>query len=158
MVNGYSLKTYDKKTMVRAIGKHLPISLKTSVEVLKYIKGKNVVKAKTLLEEVVAAKRAVPFNVYKKDIPHRKGKGLSVGRFPKKTSENIIHLLNLLQANAKDKGLDEKSLIIIHAAAQNGPNLMHYGRLRRRMRKITHIELAAEEIKAKKKSQEVDKK
>jgi len=150
MVTKYCLQTYDSKTMVKVVGKFLPISLKTSVEVLNYVRGRNVNKAKYLLEEVAEGKRAVPFNIYKKDIPHRRGKGISVGRFPKKTSEHIIKLLSLLQANAKDKGLDENSLIIIHAAAHDGPNLMHYGRLRRRMRKVCHVELAAKEDKKKK--------
>ena len=149
MTNKYSFQAYDEKTMVRVSGKHLPISFKTSVEILQFIKGKNVDKAITLLGEVAEAKRAVPFLKYKKDVPHRRGK-MSVGRFPKKASENIISLLNLIKANAKDKGLDEKSLMIIHAAAQSGPNLWHYGRQRRRLRKVCHAEIVAQESKKKK--------
>lgn len=153
----YSLQTYDPKTMVKVVGRHLPISLKTSVEVLNYIKGRKVSQSITLLEQVSEGKIALPFKRYKKDIPHRKGK-MSVGRFPKKTSQNIIKLLNLLQANAKDKGLDDESLQVIHAAAHPGPNLMHYGRHRRRFRKVCHVELAAKEVKKTKPKEESNKK
>jgi large subunit ribosomal protein L22 len=146
MKNKYSFQEFDVKNMVRVRGKSLPISMKTTSEVLKYIRGKEVNKAIRLLEEVKDAKRAVPFLKYKKDIPHRKG-NMSVGRYPKKVSENMILLLNLLKSNAKDKGLDEDSLSIIHSAAHAGPNLMHYGRQRRRLRKICHVELIAQEKK-----------
>ncbi len=142
----YSFQKYDEKKMVRVRGRHLPISLKTTTEVLRFVKGRNIDKAISLLEEVKEAKRPVPFLRYKKDIPHRKGK-ISVGRFPKKVSENVINLLESLKANAKDKGLDEKSLSIIHAAAHPGPNLWHYGRHRRRLRKVCHAEIVAQEAK-----------
>ena len=133
--------------MVRILGKFLPISLKTTTEVARFIKGYNVNKAITLLKEVAAAKRPIPFLKYKKDVPHRKGQGMSVGRFPKKVSEELIKLLELLKANAKDKGLDAEKLIIIHAATQSGPKMWHYGRLRRRRRKVSHFELVAQESK-----------
>jgi len=144
----YSFQEYDSKSMVRVSGKHLPISLKTTSEVMKFIKGRKVNQAIALLEQVRDAKIAVPFLKYKRDVPHRKGK-MSIGRYPKKVSEHTIMLLNLIKANAKDKGLDEETLSIIHAAAQQGPNLWHYGRQRRRLRKVCSIELVAQKTKEK---------
>ena len=150
MVEGYSFTKYDQKNMVRAKGKFAPISLKTTTEVLRYIRGRNIDQAITLLGEVKDAKRPVPFTRYNKDVPHRKGKGLSIGRFPKKVSEYLIDLLNLVKANAKDKGLKEDSLSIIHAAASPGPKLWHYGRHRGRQRKVCHVEIVAQETEKKK--------
>jgi large subunit ribosomal protein L22 len=151
MVVKYSFQGYDEKKMTRVMSKFTPISMKTTLEVLHYIKGRNIQQALTLLEEVSEEKRPVPFLRFKKDIPHRKGAGLSIGRFPVKVSQQVSLLLNSVIANAKDKGLDEKSLIIIHAAVQTGPKLWHYGRQRRRLRKVCHIELVAKEIKNTKK-------
>jgi large subunit ribosomal protein L22 len=143
----YSFQEYDKKTMVRVSGNHVPISLKTTTEVLSFIRGRNVNQAIRLLHEVSEAKRPVPFLKYKKDVPHRKGAGISIGRFPKNVSIALIALLESIIANAKDKGLDETSLTIIHAAAQSGPKLWHYGRKRRRLRKVCHVGIVAKEVK-----------
>jgi large subunit ribosomal protein L22 len=138
---------YDIKKMVRVRGNHLPLSQKTSCEVMRYIRGRNVKQAIRLLEEVRDEKRPVPFLKFKRDIPHRKGQGLSVGRFPKKVSIHTIELLTLLLANAKDKGLSETELAVVYSATNPGPNLAHYGRIRGRLRKVCHLEIVGAEKK-----------
>jgi large subunit ribosomal protein L22 len=138
---------YDLKKMVRVRGNHLPLSQKTSCEVMRYIRDRNVQKAIRLLEEVRDGTRPVPFLKFKKDVPHRKGQGLSVGRFPKKVSIHTIQLLTLLLANAKDKGLSEKALTVVYSAVNPGPNLPHSGRIRGRLRKVCHIEIVGAEKK-----------
>ncbi|MBT3940738.1 50S ribosomal protein L22 [Candidatus Woesearchaeota archaeon] len=142
--------------MARAKANYAPISMKTTYEVLRLIRGRNLDQAVTMLGEVKEAKRPVAFLKYRKDVPHRKGDGLSIGRFPRKVSIELIELLTLVKANAKEKGLKEDALIIIHAAVNSGPNLWHYGRIRRRRRKSCHVEVVVQEKEQKKK--EVKKK
>jgi large subunit ribosomal protein L22 len=149
MVEKYSFTEFDSKTMARAKNKHAPISLKTTTEVMRFIRGRKVEQAIMLLSEVRDAKRPIPFLRYNRDVAHRKGKGISVGRFPKKPSIEVMQVLELVKANAKDKGLSEDALTIIHAAAQQGPNLWHYGRHRGRRRKVCHVEIVAQETKKK---------
>jgi len=141
----YAFQKFDPKEMVRVVGRSLPISTKASVEIAAFIKGKQIDKAITNLEKVVEGKLAVPYKRYVKDIPHRKGAGMRTGRFPKKASKHIIVLLKSLRSNAQNQGLDTSKLFIIHAAAQKGPIVFHYGR-RRTKRKNTHFEIVAKQI------------
>ena len=59
----------------------------------------------------------------------------------------VILLLSNLKSQAEGKGLNIPELMIIHAATHKGTRAWHYGRLRRRMRKITHVEFVAAEKK-----------
>lgn len=139
----YSFQKYNPKNMAKVIGTLLPISSKTSREVAKAIKNKQLDKAITYLERVTELKQAVPYKRYNRDVPHRPGK-MAAGRYPVKTSEHIIKLLHSLKSNAQNKGLDTTKMVIVHAAAQKGENRARYGR-KRAVRKNTHFELVAEE-------------
>lgn len=141
--------------MAKVIGTALPISHKISREVAKFIKNRQIDKAMNVLKQVTEKKQAVPYKRYNRDIPHKPGK-MAAGRYPIKTSEQIIKLLKSLKSNAQNKGLDTTKLIIVHAAAQKGEKRMRFGR-QRRERKNTHFELVAEEketVQKKKKKQE----
>ncbi len=153
---GGTYQQYDSKTMAKVVGIYLPISPKDSREIARAIKGKSIDSAIKHLQNVVEKKQAVPFKRFNRDVPHRRGKGFGAGRFPKKASEHIIKLLKHLKANASDKALDAESMKIVHAAAQRGPVLWHYGRWRGRRRKCTYFEAVAEEIK--KREKKIEKK
>ncbi len=146
-----SFQSFDPTQMVKVIGRSLPISTKTSVDVLRFIKGKKVSVAKRYLKQVEKGERAIPLRK-SREIPHRVGK-MGAGRFPKKASWQIVRLLNQAEAEAEAKGLSTDDLVIIHTAAHKGPTLWHYGR-RRVKRKVTHIELVAKERKKEKKTEE----
>jgi len=122
--------------------KDLPISTKQSVEVARFIRGKNLKKVKILLEEVLKKKIAVPYKRYNKDTPHRPGK-IASGRYPQKTSINFLKLLKSMEANAENKGLNVDSLIISEVVANKAASQWHYGRMRRRMMKKTNIMIKA---------------
>src|SRR3989344_410253 len=116
----YSFQGYDGKTMTRVVGKNLKISAKKSYEVANFIRGKNVNVALNDLKLVVEEKLAVAKLIYS------------------------------LKANAKEKGMDEKKLTIIHAAVHKGARIQHNGR-NRGVRKNAHFALVAKEIEKKKK-------
>lgn len=147
---GYSFQNYNPKNMVRVLGKTLPMSTKASVNVAAHIKGKQVDKVLNYLKAVIETRAAIPYKRYNRDIPHKPGKGFGPGRYPKKVSEHVIELLEKLKSAAATKGLDTSKLTVIHAAAQKGPVVWHYGR-RRIKRKNTHFEIVAKEVEPKKK-------
>jgi len=135
--------------MARTIGLSLPISLKDSIEVCNYIRGKDVDEAKKLLENVTCEKQAVPMRRFNKDRGHKKGIG--PGKYPKNVCKEILELLEGVAANAQFKGLNTSSMLVKHISVQKGATQWHYGRQRRRQMKRTHIELVVEEQKKEKK-------
>ena len=85
------LKDYNKETMAKVSGRALSISTKQAIVVCNFIRGKNVQKSKELLYDVVKKKIAVPFTRFNKGLGHKKGMGS--GRYPIKTSQTIVELL-----------------------------------------------------------------
>ncbi len=136
------------ETVAKVIGRNLSISTKQAAEICKFIRGKPVKKSKELLSKVAEGKLAVPFTRFNRDMGHRKGK-IAAGRYPKRASLEIIKLLNSLEANAQNKGLDSNSIYIKKIVANKASTPWHFGRLRRRKMKRTHIEIVAEELQKK---------
>ena len=143
------------ENIAKVHGKDLPISKKHAVEICDFIRGKPVQRSKELLQEVVNMERALPFRRFNKDMGHRKGK-IASGRYPKKASEMVIGLLESLEANAQNKGMDTKSLYIKTIIANKAHTPWHFGRLRRRKMKRAHIEIIAME-KAQKQTEAKDR-
>ena len=141
----------------KVIGRNLTISTKHAIVISKFIRGKNLKWAKKKLEGVIDMKVAVPFTVHNKKVAHRKGK-MAAGRYPVNASKEILMLLNSLDANAQNKGLDTDSIYISSIIPNHASRPMHSGRKSRTMMKRTHLEIIAEEkVKEKKqiKKQEV---
>ncbi len=76
-----------KKTEAIVRGVSLPLSTKYSAAICKFIKNKKIEKAIIDLEDVLKQKKVIPM---KGEIPHKKGKGIMSGRFPKKATEHFI--------------------------------------------------------------------
>ena len=122
--------------IARAI--NVAISTKQSVEIANFIRKKHIQKAKMILQEAIDHKKAIPFKRYNKDMGHKPGK-IAAGRYPEKSAQAFIRLLNTVQANAENKGLDANTLIIDEIKADKGPQQWHYGRLKRRKMKNTNL-------------------
>ncbi|PIY60456.1 50S ribosomal protein L22 [Candidatus Woesearchaeota archaeon CG_4_10_14_0_8_um_filter_47_5] len=135
--------SYLKETMARAIGIALPISTKQSIEICSFLRGKKLDESITLLEEVVAKKRAIPFTRFNRDMGHRTG--MAAGRYPLKSSQEIMRLLQSVKSNAQQKGLNTSHLVIQHICAHRAAKQWRYGRHRRRTAKRTHIEVVVSE-------------
>lgn len=141
-----NVKTTEKKEhFVSAKSVNLPISTKQSVEISNFIRGKSLQKSKMLLDEVTEHKKAVPYKRYNRDTGHKPGK-IASGRYPEKAISHFLKLLNTAEANAEDKGLDSKNLIITEIKADKGTQQWHQGRLRRRRMKNTHLFVKVAEI------------
>lgn len=133
--------------MAKAVGRALPISTKSSVEVCNFIRNKSLQDVKKILEAVIKEKKAIPFRIYNSDRGHKKSIG--PGRYPKKIARELLKLVNAVEANAQFKGLDTSSLFISHICPQRAGKTWRFGRQRRRVMKKTNIEIMIKE-KAKK--------
>ena len=123
---------------------NVSISTKDSIEICNFIRYKPLIKAKQMLQKVLEKKIAVPFKRYNLDLGHKPG--IASGRYPEKPIKEILKLLDLVQANAENKGLDGENLVITKLIANKGLHQMHYGRKRSRRFKRTHLEIFVKEI------------
>ncbi len=145
----YSVKNL-KENQAKAIAKDASVSTKTSIETVKFLKGKTTKIAIAYLEKVLEKKLAVPYKRFTDGVGHRKGSGITSGRYPQKLSKALILLIKNVETNASMKGLGEE-LRIVSFVANRASIPMHYGRHPRREMKRTHIEIIVEEIESTKK-------
>ncbi len=124
-------KTKIKKPQVNEVtgkGIYLPISSKISVEVCRAIKGKDVEKAKRILNDAIEIKRPIRYYRYNKDTPHKPGKGFGAGRYPVKVSKYIMGVLENAIANAVYLNLDPERLYIKLARSERAISKEKRGR------------------------------
>jgi large subunit ribosomal protein L22 len=137
---------------IEAVSKavYLPISIKETVEVCHFLRGRTVKRALTILERVTQLKEAIPYFRYNKGgVGHKAGYG--PGRYPVNVCKVMIKLVKDVQANADQKGMNKENLVISRMLANKGPNTYHYGRHRGHIKR-THIEIAVTEQKETKKA------
>jgi len=142
--------------MARSAISAASVSTKHCVEIANALRGKKVDRAKTILDDAINLKKAIPYLRFKKGVGHKKGIG--PGRYPVKASTEVLVALNTCEANALSKGLNTDGLKIIHISAHMASRPWHYGRARRRKMKRTNIEIVLEESVKSKTESKVQKK
>ena len=151
----YSFKDFDAEHMARCVGTNLPISTKHAVEICKFIRNKNLQKAKEVVAKIAKKKIALRFTRFNKGVGHKPGIG--PGRYPVKACKEIGKLLDSVESNAVFKGLDANYLIIKHISGQRASRPMKYGRRTRGESKRTHVEIVVQEVIKEKKKEETKK-
>ena len=141
------------KQIARVKGNDMPISTKHAIEICNFIRGKKLHKSVEYLQKVSELKVAIPYTRMNRGVGHRSGH-MGPGRYPEKAARHIIQLLNSLEANAQNKGLDVNALVIKQIIANKAAEPWHPGRHRRIKMKRTHIEIVAEEAEKKQKKEE----
>jgi large subunit ribosomal protein L22 len=150
---GYSIieEELDPEKTAKASGREIRVSHKSAREICRTIKGMTLAKAKTYLRDVTEKRKAVPFRRYKKKLGHRHGLDKAfAGRYPVKTAQKILHVVEGAEANAENKGLDLDRLSVLHAAAYPGIKIKRYtprahGRASPKYETTTHIEIVLDE-------------
>lgn len=154
----YSVKGIDEVRTAKAMMWDAPISIKEAYEILKIIRGMKLKDAMKFLEKVINKEQAIPYVRYKLGIAHKRGLSKAfpkwaspIGRYPVKCAKYILDLLNNVQNNAENKGLDLDRLVITHIAAHKGPYLKRwmpraFGRATPKFRALTHLEVVVEEM------------
>ncbi|MCL4324719.1 MAG: 50S ribosomal protein L22 [Candidatus Thermoplasmatota archaeon] len=117
-MKGYTFAAKKSESVAKARGRELHISPKKAYEVMNAIRGLPLEDAKSLLEDVVELKRAIPFRRYNQETAHKRGIG--PGRYPKKVAQQVLIVLQNAEANAEDEGLNVDDAYIKVAAASRG--------------------------------------
>ena len=136
----------DKANIATVKGLNLPISTKASIEICNYIRYKQLNRARNELNLVLEKKLAIPLKRFHKDRGHRESIG--PGFYPEKPTKEIIKLLNSIEANAQNKGLNTDSLILKKIIVNKASTPSHSGRNRGLMKR-THIEIEVHEAEPK---------
>ncbi len=133
----------ETKMSASVKGVSLPISAKTSVNICNVIRNKPLLRAKQILQDAVDLKRAIPMTRYNMDLGHKKT--MAAGSYPFKAGNAFLKLLNSLQANAENKGMNVNSLVIVKAMSNRAETRWRPGRKGRAKAKTAHVELIVEE-------------
>ncbi|MEW6295407.1 MAG: 50S ribosomal protein L22 [Candidatus Diapherotrites archaeon] len=149
----YNYRIGNEAKIAKATAKNARASLKYSTELGRELKGMKLKRAAEFLGNIITKKEFIPLRKYVKKMGHRKGKSISftkTGRYPKRTAQIFLDLLNSVRANADYKGLNTENLIIKHVFASQGLGRIGYqpkGHIsgKRRKRKATHIEIIVAE-------------
>lgn len=141
-----SVKTEENKEehVARAKALNLPISPKVSREIAAFVRNKNTIKAKGLLQNVMEQKIAIPMKRFNRDTGHKPGK-IAAGRYHQKATNEFIKLIKLVEAHADNKGMDSKNLIIFDIRANKGEKMVHYGRQRGTKMKRANLYIGVKE-------------
>jgi len=150
---GYSIidEMLNPDKTAKASGRELKVSHKAAREVCKAVKGMNISQSKEYLRDVIAKKKPIPYTRFIKKLGHKGGmQKRFVGRYPIKTAEAVLRVIEAAQANAENKGLDVDRLRIMHTAAYQGMKLKRYaprahGRASPKYDTTTHVEIVLEE-------------
>lgn len=113
---------------MQARGSDLRVHFKNTRESAFALKGKELIKAKAYLEDVLAHKRAVPFRRFAKHVGRTgqaKNEGMpsGVARWPVKSAEFLLNLLKNAESNAEVNTATLAPLMWITRQSQQGPGL-----------------------------------
>ncbi len=117
-MRGYTFNAKSGETVARARGIELHVSPKKTYEVMNAIRGLPIERARGVLEDVIAERKAIPFRRYNQETAHHTGVG--PGRFPKKIARQVLKILANAEANAEYEGLETDQLYIKVAACARG--------------------------------------
>ena len=150
-MKGFSFP-YDPEIHAAARGTGLNVSPKAAREVCKAIKGMDLKKAKSYLERVIKMNQAVPFKRHDGKVGHRRGKGMSTGRYPVKTAAAILKVIESAGNNGEAIHIDIENWRILHIATSRGVSVESRfprarGRATPKMRESANVEVVLEEIK-----------
>ena len=150
-MKGFSFP-YNPEIHAAARGNGLNISPKAAREVCKAIKGMDLEKAKSYLERVIEMNQAVPFKRHDGKVGHRRGKGISTGRYPVKTAAAILKVIESAGNNGEAIHIDIENWRILHIATSRGTSFESRfprarGRATPKMRESANVEVVLEEIK-----------
>jgi len=127
MPKSYSTEITNPTKTVKASGSDLRVHFKNTHEAARQLKGYTLKKAQKYLQHVIEHKEAVPFRTFNRGVGRTaQSKPFYLApqaRWPKKSAEYLLNLLQNAESNAEAKGLDVETLVVSHIqanAAQRG--------------------------------------
>merc|ERR1712113_837792 len=118
-MNRKELKLRSTGKYASACGSDLRVHFKNTREAAKALKGKTILNARKYLQDVISHKRCVVFSRFNGCIGRTaqaklEGSPNARARWPKKSCESILSLINNAESNAKFRGLNVNKLYIRH--------------------------------------------
>jgi len=150
MANHYSYLPKNVSVIARARAVDVRTHFKNMREVCAAVKGMTLIRAKKYLNHVLEKKEIVPFRRFNGKVGRKaqchQWNRCTQGRWPKKSCEVLLSLIQNAQANAESKQLDLNRLFIDHIAAQRAPKMRRrmyraHGRITAYMTNPSHVEL-----------------
>ena len=146
----YAFQNFDETRHIRASAREKDISHKHAREIAHSLQGKKIEKARDYLLAVVKKTRAIPFQRYKNQVGHRSDPKMMSGRYPVKSAQEFLKLLDNLESNAEYKGMDMDRLKLVNIVVHKGRPIKRFipramGRTTPKNNYMTHIEMVAME-------------
>jgi len=149
----YAANAANPEKSAKTRGSFLRVSYKNTRETAQAIKNLKVTRAIAFLENVKAHKEAVPFRRFAGSTgrtAQAKQFGATRGRWPEKSAEFLLGLLQNAVANADVKGLDTSALVVSHIQVNQAPKQRRrtyraHGRINPYMSNPSHVELIVSE-------------
>jgi len=156
MKNKYSKKIDNTTKTVKARGNDLRVHFKNTRETAAAISRMPLRAAQRYLRAVLKHRRCIPFVRYQGGVgrtSQAKEFNRTQGRWPQKSVEYILNLLQNAQANAEAKQLNLNRLYISHIQVNKAPKMRRrtyraHGRINPYMSSPCHIELILTEKQA----------
>ncbi|KAJ2306786.1 60S ribosomal protein L17B [Coemansia sp. RSA 2706] len=152
----YSAQPANEAKSARCRGNDLRVHFKNTVEAANAIKGRMLLNAVAYLKDVQQHKQCVPFRRFHRGIgrsAQTKAFKTSLGRWPEKSAQYLLDLLQNVQANAEAKGLSPEELVIKHilvnpARKNRRRTYRAHGRINPYMSSPSHIEIIVSEVES----------
>ena len=152
----YSFTPENPAKSVSAKGNHLRVHFKNTRETAMALKGKTLPAAQSYLNDVLQKKQGVPFRRFTGNVGRKaqgkqfKNHGTRQVRWPKKSAEFLLNLLQNAGSNAEQKDLDPQNLKIVHIQVNQAPKQRRrtyraHGRIGPYNRSPCHIEMILSE-------------
>ncbi|XP_050636106.1 60S ribosomal protein L17-like [Macaca thibetana thibetana] len=122
----YSLDPDNPTKSCKSRGSNLRVHFKNTQKTAQAIKGMHIRKATKYLKDVTLQKQCVPFQRYNGGVgrcAQAKQWGWTRSRWPKKSTEFLLHMLKNAESNAELKDLDVDSLVIEHIQVNKAPKM-----------------------------------
>ena len=145
----YSREPAIPTKAAKAKGNDMRIHFKNTYEVADAIRGMQLEKAQRYLQDVIEHKQCIPFRKYAATAGRTAQAhpfNVTQGRWPKKSCEHLLDLLENARANADAKGLDLKKTYITHIQVNRAPkgrrrSFKAHGRIKDWCSSNCHVEL-----------------
>lgn len=154
----YHFGVKDESKVARASVRNLRISWKNSVMIAKTIRRMPLKKARRILNEIVTLKRPLKYTKFYDSMTHKAG--MMAGRYPVNAAKEFIKLLDNVENNADEKGLDVDKLMILNISANKSGARIPRGRrmFGKREAKSASIQITVMEKKGREKEEKKEAK
>ncbi|KAJ8304474.1 hypothetical protein KUTeg_018057 [Tegillarca granosa] len=145
----YATEPENPSKSAKARGSYLRVHFKNTRETAQAIKHMHIKRATRYLKNVMEKKEVVPFRRFNGGVGRKaqaKAFGATQGRWPKKSAEFLLQLLQNAESNAEFKGLDNDHLVVEHIMVNQAPKMRRrtyraHGRINPYMSSPCHIEV-----------------